>query len=62
MKNNSSIQYNLNYYSIKDWGEYEYLRSKVEAEDSFKLMAGPCFTRMFRPDYYDFMMSPLCQF
>ena len=62
MKNNSSIQYNLNYYSIKDWGEYEYLRSKVEAEDSFKLMAGPCFTRMFRPDYYNFMMSPLCQF
>ena len=48
-------------FSDKDWQEYENLRPKVEAEDPLKMMAGTCYTRLFKPDWFDFVMSPLCQ-
>ena len=44
-----------------DWGENEKYRVRVEAEEPFKLMAATCFTRVLKPDYFNFVMSPLCQ-
>ena len=47
--------------SDDDWGENEKYRDRVEAEEPFKLMAATCFTRVLKPDYFNFVMSPLCQ-
>ena len=45
-----------------DWGENEKYRSRVEnEEDSFKMMMGSCYTRVFIPDWFDFVMHPLCE-
>ena len=51
----------MSYFSDKDWQAYENLRPKVEAEEPLKMMAGTCYTRLFKPDWHDYVMSPLCQ-
>ena len=55
------ISLNFCFGRIDDWEENEKYRPQVEEEDSFKMMMGNCFSRMIIPDYFNFMMHPLCQ-
>ena len=48
-------------FSHKDWGENEKYRAVVEEGDSLKMMGVTCYTRVLKPDYFNFVMSPLCQ-
>ena len=49
-------------FSGDDWKENEVYHPQVEAEDSFKIMALSCYTRIYKPKQFNFVMSPLCQF
>ena len=57
-------KYEVDHFNLSDgdWGENEKYRSRVEnEEDSFKMMMGSCYTRVFIPDWFDFVMHPLCE-
>ena len=49
------------FFSHEDWGENEKYRAVVEEGDSLKMMGVTCYTRVLKPDYFNFVMSPLCQ-
>ena len=48
-------------FSQEDWGENEKYRAMVEEGESFKMMGISCYTRVLKPDYFNFIMRPLCQ-
>ena len=47
--------------SHKDWDDNEKYRARVEEGEAFKMMGISCYTRVLKPDYFNFIMSPLCQ-
>ena len=48
---------------IKGWDENEKYRIRVEEVEAFLMMGVSCYTRVLRPDYFNFIfiMSPMCQ-
>ena len=41
--------------------ENEKYRIRVEEGEAFLMMGVSCYTRVLRPDYFNFIMSPMCQ-
>ena len=50
-------------FRMKDWGEErEKYRPRVEAEDTFKWVTAPCYSRSYlQTQDTDFRLTPLCQ-
>ena len=43
------------------FNENEKYRIRVEEVEAFLMMGVSCYTRVLRPDYFNFIMSPMCQ-